>query len=250
MDSSSRIARLVLCVIGALIQASTTAACAIDKPSEPSAPVADQVGLNKATKLTFGQYKTNPAIELDVFESRTINFDDEIVRTSSVDPPIAGFHVENKNQLILQADRPGATEISVWNEANDCIKIHLKVKPRDYAKLRAALREIDSGITVEISSNAGTDRISLLGTVDRMETITKAFAAALVFMDDRGINMELEDGTLINGRIGDKGGKPDPRSKAAWDSLGRSTRLVSDGRFVTASIKLHSQTLPPEEHGN
>ena len=46
----------------------------------------------------------------------------------------------------------------------------------------------------------------LLGDVDHPDSVVRAFAAANVFMDDRGMTIQVSNSRLINARIGEQGG--------------------------------------------
>jgi Flp pilus assembly secretin CpaC len=151
------------------------------------------------------EFKTTNAIDLKVSQSRTFKFKNKIVRTSISDPGIAEPVVVSENQMVLLGKAPGTCTMLLWDDAGNSISVDLRVS-RDYTQLQTTLREIDPRIIVKAFSVGGSDRVLLTGDVDHTESIVKAFAASNVFMDDRGMNIQVVNSRIVAGRIGETGG--------------------------------------------
>jgi hypothetical protein len=151
------------------------------------------------------EFKRTNIIDLKTAQSRTFKLKNKIVRTSISDPSIAEPVVVSENQLVLLGKTPGTATLVLWDDAGNSVAIDLRVT-RDYGQLQSTLREIDPRIIVKAFSVGGSDRVLLLGDVDHPETVIKAFSAANVFMDDRGMNIQVANSRLINARVGEQGG--------------------------------------------
>lgn len=151
------------------------------------------------------EFKRTNVIDLKVAQSRTFRLKNRIVRTSISDPSIAEPVVVSDTQLVLLGKTPGTATLVLWDDAGNSVAVDLRVT-RDYGQLQSTLREIDPRIIVKAFSVGGSDRVLLLGDVDHPESIIKAFSAANVFMDDRGMNIQVANSRLINARIGEQGG--------------------------------------------
>src|SRR5262249_15320364 len=111
-------------------------------------------------------------------------------------------------------------------------------------------------------SVGGTDRVLLLGDVDHPESIIKAFAAANVFMDDRGMNIQVANSRLINARIGEQGGGSAGAGAGGAgglaqlgsvdrytffpntnNNISKSQMMTSDGGRVTSLVKVRKVPL-------
>jgi Flp pilus assembly secretin CpaC len=150
------------------------------------------------------EFKSSNVIDLKVSQSRTFKLKNKIVRTSISDPSVAEPVVVAENQIVLLGKSPGGATIVLWDDAGNSMAVDLRVS-RDFSQLQAALREIDPRIIVKAFSVAGSDRVLLLGDVDHPESVIKAFGSANVFMDDRGMNIQVANSRLINARIGEIG---------------------------------------------
>ena len=107
-----------------------------------------------------------------------------------------------ENQLVLLGHSSGGTTLVLWDDAGNSATIDIRVT-RDFSQLQAALREVDPRIIVKPVFSGGTDRIILLGDVDHPESVIRAFGSANVFMDDRGMNIQIANSRLITARIGE-----------------------------------------------
>ncbi len=154
--------------------------------------------------VEFEEFKTTGAIDLKVSQSRTFKFKNKIVRTSISDPGVAEPVVVSENQMVLLGKSPGTCSMLLWDDAGNSISLDLRVS-RDYSQLQATLREIDPRVIVKAYSVGGSDRVLLTGDVDHPESIIRAFAAANVFMDDRGMNIQVANSRIVAGRIGEAG---------------------------------------------
>jgi Flp pilus assembly secretin CpaC len=132
---------------------------------------------------------------------------------------------------------------------------------RDYGQLQSTLREIDPRIIVKAFSVGGSDRVLLLGDVDHPESVIKAFSASNVFMDDRGMNIQVANSRLINGRIGEQGGSSSSGSGGGGqlaqlasvdkytyfpnltNNIGKAQVMASDGGRVTSLVKVRKVPL-------
>ncbi|MEI2761123.1 pilus assembly protein N-terminal domain-containing protein [Methanothrix soehngenii] len=182
----------------------------------------------------------------------------KIVRTSISDPGVAE-PVVAENQLVLLGKAPGTSTLVLWDDAGNSVSIDLRVS-RDYSQLQATLREIDPRIIVKAFSVGGSDRVLLTGDVDHPESIIKAFAASNVFMDDRGMNIQVANSRLVAGRIGETGGATTGGGQSGQlatigsvdrytffgnnaNNIGKAQVMVSDGGRVTSLVKVRKVPL-------
>ncbi len=148
------------------------------------------------------ELKTSNVIELKISQSRTFKLKNKIVRISISDPNIAEPILVTENQLVLLGHNSGGATLVLWDDAGNSATIDIRVT-RDFSQLQAALREVDPRIIVKPIFAGGTDRIILLGDVDHPESVIRAFGSSNVFMDDRGMNIQIANGRLITARIGE-----------------------------------------------
>ena len=173
------------------------------------------------------EFKTTNVIDLKVSQSRTFKLKNKIVRTSISDPAVAEPVVVSENQIVLLGKTPGGATLVLWDDAGNSVAIDLRVT-REYGQLQSTLREIDPRIIVKAFSVGGSDRVLLLGDVDHPESIVRAFSAANVFMDDRGMNVQVANNRLINSRIGEQGGA----TGAGGGQAGQLAQLSSVDRYT------------------
>ena len=206
------------------------------------------------------EFKTTNVIDLKVAQSRTFRLKNKIVRTSISDPSIAEPVVVSENQLVLLGKTPGTATLVLWDDAGNSVAIDLRVT-RDYGQLQSTLREIDPRIIVKAFSVGGSDRVLLLGDVDHPESVIKAFSASNVFMDDRGMNIQVANSRLINGRVGEQGGSSSGGSGGGGqlaqlasvdkytyfpnltNNIGKAQVMASDGGRVTSLVKVRKVPL-------
>jgi Flp pilus assembly secretin CpaC len=208
------------------------------------------------------EFKSSNVIDLKVSQSRTFKLKNKIVRTSISDPSIAEPVVVAENQIVLLGKSPGGATLVLWDDAGNSMAVDLRVA-RDFSQLQAALREIDPRIIVKAFSVAGSDRVLLLGDVDHPESVIKAFGSSNVFMDDRGMNIQVANSRLINARIGETsaagggaGGGGQAGQLAQLSSVDKYTFfpnlsnniakaqvMTSDGGRVTSLIKVRKVPL-------
>ncbi len=205
------------------------------------------------------EFKTTNVIDLKVAQSRTFRLKNKIVRTSISDPSIAEPVVVSENQLVLLGKTPGTATLVLWDDAGNSVAIDLRVT-RDYGQLQSTLREIDPRIIVKAFSVGGSDRVLLLGDVDHPESVIKAFSAANVFMDDRGMNIQVANSRLINARIGEQGGTGGGGGGGGalaqlasvdrytyfpnlTNNIGKAQVMASDGGRVTSLVKVRKVPL-------
>lgn len=209
--------------------------------------------------LDFEEYKVTNVLDLKVSQSRTFKLKNKIVRTSISDPGIAEPVVVTENQLVLLGKAPGTTTLVLWDDAGNSVSIDLRVS-RDFSQLQATVREIDPRIIIKTFSVGGSERVLLTGDVDNVESIIKAFAAANVFMDDRGMNIQVANNRLTGGRIGELGSTGGAGgAQGQLSALGTVDRytffgnipnniskaqvLLSDGSRVTSLVKVRKVPL-------
>jgi Flp pilus assembly secretin CpaC len=154
--------------------------------------------------VDFEEFKPTNSIDLKVSRSRTFKLRNKVVRTSISDPGVAEPVIVAENQMVLLGKSPGRATLVLWDDAGNSSAIDLRVS-RDYTGLQSTLREIDPRIIVKTYSVGGSDRLILLGDVDHVESVIRAFAAANVYMDDRGMNIQISNNRIIGGRIGETG---------------------------------------------
>jgi Flp pilus assembly secretin CpaC len=206
------------------------------------------------------EFKTTNVIDLKVAQSRTFRLKNKIVRTSISDPSIAEPVVVSENQLVLLGKTPGTATLVLWDDAGNSVAIDLRVT-RDYGQLQSTLREIDPRIIVKAFSVGGSDRVLLLGDVDHPESVIKAFSAANVFMDDRGMNIQVANSRLINARVGEQGGSSSSGAGGGGqlaqlasvdkytyfpnltNNIGKAQVMASDGGRVTSLVKVRKVPL-------
>ncbi|MBL0188393.1 MAG: pilus assembly protein N-terminal domain-containing protein [Candidatus Obscuribacter sp.] len=223
--------------------------------SQPIPPVVNGV-------VEFEEFKTTNAIDLKVSQSRTFKFKNKIVRTSISDPGIAEPVVVSENQMVLLGKSPGTCTMLLWDDAGNSISVDLRVS-KDYSQLQATLREIDPRIIVKAYNVGGSDRVLLTGDVDHPESIIRAFAASNVFMDDRGMNIQVANSRIVTGRIGESGttgggggGGGQSGQLAQLNSvdrytffgnipnnIGKAQVMLSDGGRVTSLVKVRKVPL-------
>jgi len=223
--------------------------------SQPIPPVVNGV-------VEFEEFKTTNAIDLKVSQSRTFKFKNKIVRTSISDPGIAEPVVVSENQMVLLGKSPGTCTMLLWDDAGNSISVDLRVS-KDYSQLQATLREIDPRIIVKAYNVGGSDRVLLTGDVDHPESIIRAFAASNVFMDDRGMNIQVANSRIVAGRIGESGttgggggGGGNAGQLAQLNSvdrytffgnipnnIGKAQVMLSDGGRVTSLVKVRKVPL-------
>lgn len=175
------------------------------------------------------EYKPTNVIDVMVSRSRTFKLRNKIVRTSISDPGIVEPVVVAENQMILLGKSPGKATMVIWDDAGNNTAIDIKVS-RDYSQLQATLREIDPRIIVKTYSVGGSDRVILYGDVDHPESVIRAFAAANVYMDDRGMNIQVANNRLINARIGEQAGQGG--SQGVGGGTGQLAQLASVDRYT------------------
>jgi Flp pilus assembly secretin CpaC len=208
------------------------------------------------------EFKTTNILDLKVSQSRTFKLKNKIVRTSISDPAVAEPVVVSENQIVLLGKTPGSATLVLWDDAGNSVAIDLRVT-RDYAQLQSTLREIDPRIIVKAFSVGGSDRVLLLGDVDHTESIIRAFSAANVFMDDRGMNVQVANNRLVAGRIGEQGaqgggggggGQTGQLAQLSsvdkytffpntTNNLGKAQVVTSDGGRVTSMVKVRKMPL-------
>ncbi len=206
------------------------------------------------------EFKTTNVIDLKVSQSRTFKSKNKIVRTSISDPGVAEPVVVAENQIVLLGKTPGTATMVLWDDAGNSVAIDLHVT-RDYSQLQATLREIDPRIVVKTYNIGGTDRVILLGDVDHQESIVRAFAAANVFMDDRGMQIIVANNRTLNARLGEQGGTNSGGGGQAGqlaqlssvdrytffpnlnNNIARGQLITSDGGRVTSMVKVRKTPL-------
>ncbi|MCA9800432.1 MAG: pilus assembly protein N-terminal domain-containing protein [Cyanobacteria bacterium HKST-UBA02] len=209
------------------------------------------------------EFKTTNVIDVKVSRSRTFKLRNKIVRTSISDPGIVEPVVVSENQMVLLGKSPGKATMVIWDDAGNSAAIEVSCS-RDYSQLQATLREIDPRIIVKTYSVGGSDRLILLGDVDHAESVIRAFSAANVFMDDRGMNVQVANNRLVDARIGEMGAQGGGNTSgggrtgqlAQLSSVDRYTffpntnnnvslaqGIVSDGGRITSLIKIRKVPL-------
>jgi len=204
------------------------------------------------------ELKTSNVIELKIAQSRTFKLKNKIVRVSISDPSIAEPILVTENQLVLLGHASGGTTLVLWDDAGNSATIDLRVT-RDFSQLQAALREVDPRIIVKPIFAGGSDRIILLGDVDHPESVIRAFGSANVFMDDRGMNIQVANSRLITARVGEQsaqgggqggaGGQTGALSQLSLvdrytyfpnlaNNISKAQVITSDGGRVTSLIRV------------
>ncbi len=207
------------------------------------------------------EFKSTNILDLKVSQSRTFKLKNKIVRTSISDPSIAEPVVVSENQIVLLGKAPGGATLVLWDDAGNSAAIDLRVN-RDYNQLQSTLREVDPRIIVKAFSVGGSDRVILLGDVDNAESIIRAFGAANIYMDDRGMNIQVANSRLINNRPGElgnagggaQGGQTGTLAQLSSvdkytyfpnlnNNISRAQVITSDGGRVTSLVKVRKTPL-------
>ncbi len=207
------------------------------------------------------EFKSTNILDLKVSQSRTFKLKNKIVRTSISDPSIAEPVVVSENQIVLLGKAPGGATLVLWDDAGNSAAIDLRVS-RDYNQLQATLREVDPRIIVKAFSVGGSDRVILLGDVDNAESIIRAFGAANIYMDDRGMNIQVANSRIIGQRIGEQGiagggvagGQTGTLAQLSSvdkyvffpnlnNNIARAQVITSDGGRVTSLVKVRKTPL-------
>ncbi len=173
----------------------------------PTAVVAAPIPPIVSGSLDMEEFKLSNIIDLKVSQSRTFRTKNKIIRTHISDPSIAEPVIITENQFVLLGKTPGVATMLLWDDAGNSVAVDLRVN-RDFSQLQSTLREIDPRIIVKTYNVPGSgDRVVLLGDVDYPESVIRAFAAANVFMDDHGFNVQVANNRLITQRVGEMGGQ-------------------------------------------
>jgi len=207
------------------------------------------------------EFKSTNILDLKVSQSRTFKLKNKIVRTSISDPSIAEPVVVSENQIVLLGKAPGGATLVLWDDAGNSAAIDLRVS-RDYNQLQATLREVDPRIIVKAFSVGGSDRVILLGDVDNAESIIRAFGAANIYMDDRGMNIQIANSRILNARPGEvantgtgsAGGQQGQLAQLSSvdryvyfpnlnNNVSRAQAITSDGGRVTSLVKVRKTPL-------
>lgn len=207
------------------------------------------------------EFKSTNILDLKVSQSRTFKLKNKIVRTSISDPSIAEPVVVSENQIVLLGKAPGGATLVLWDDAGNSAAIDLRVS-RDYNQLQATLREVDPRIIVKAFSVGGSDRVILLGDVDNAESIIRAFGAANIYMDDRGMNIQVANSRILNARPGEvantgtgaAGGQQGQLAQLSTvdrytyfpnlnNNVARAQAITSDGGRVTSLVKVRKTPL-------
>jgi Flp pilus assembly secretin CpaC len=207
------------------------------------------------------EFKSTNILDLKVSQSRTFKLKNKIVRTSISDPSIAEPVVVSENQIVLLGKAPGGATLVLWDDAGNSAAIDLRVS-RDYNQLQATLREVDPRIIVKAFSVGGSDRVILLGDVDNAESVIRAFGAANIYMDDRGMNIQVANSRILNARIGEQGtagtgavgGQTGTLAQLSSvdkyvffpnlnNNIARAQVITSDGGRVTSMVKVRKTPL-------
>jgi Flp pilus assembly secretin CpaC len=178
--------------------------------------------------VDFEEFKPTNAIDLKVSRSRTFKLRNKVVRTSISDPGVAEPVIVAENQMVLLGKSPGRATLVLWDDAGNSSAIDLRVS-KDYTQLQSTLREIDPRIIVKTYSVGGSDRLILLGDVDHVESVIRSFAAANVYMDDRGMNIQVANNRIMGGRVGEVGSSG---GSSAGGSAGQLAQLNSVDRYT------------------
>lgn len=233
-------------------------------PDRPAAAQGDSVQVTPIPPVVTGtvdleEFKSTNILDLKVSQSRTFKLKNKIVRTSISDPGIAEPVVVSENQIVLLGKSPGGATLVLWDDAGNSAAIDLRVS-RDYAQLQSTLREIDPRIIVKAFSVGGSDRVLLLGDVDHPESVIRAFGAANIYMDDRGMNIQVANGRLINATVGEQGGIAVAGTATGrlaqlgtvdrytyfpnlTNNIGRAQVMTSEGGRVTSLVKVRKMPL-------
>lgn len=147
--------------------------------------------------IDMEEFKVSNVVELKVGQSRSFRLKNRVVRTSISQPGIVEPVVVAENQLVLLGKTPGSATMVLWDDAGNVLALDLRVN-RDYSQLQSTLREIDPRIIVKAFSIVGGDRVILLGDVDYVESVIRAFNAANVFMDDKGMNVDIANNRVVS----------------------------------------------------
>lgn len=207
------------------------------------------------------EFKSTNILDLKVSQSRTFKLKNKIVRTSISDPSIAEPVVVSENQIVLLGKAPGGATLVLWDDAGNSAAVDLRVT-RDYNQLQATLREVDPRIIVKAFSVGGSDRVILLGDVDNAESVIRAFGAANIYMDDRGMNINVANSRIINTRVGEQGtsgggaagGQSGQLAQLSSvdkytffpnlnNNIARAQVITSDGGRVTSLVKVRKTPL-------
>ncbi|MCC7529888.1 MAG: pilus assembly protein N-terminal domain-containing protein, partial [Candidatus Melainabacteria bacterium] len=207
------------------------------------------------------EFKSTNILDLKVSQSRTFKLKNKIVRTSISDPSIAEPVVVSENQIVLLGKAPGGATLVLWDDAGNSAAVDLRVS-RDYNQLQATLREVDPRIIVKAFSVGGSDRVILLGDVDNAESVIRAFGASNIYMDDRGMNIQVANSRIISARIGElgiagggaQGGQTGTLAQLSSvdkylffpnlnNNISRAQVITSDGGRVTSLVKVRKTPL-------
>jgi pilus assembly protein CpaC len=80
-------------------------------------------------------------LALEAGQNRLLVLSDQIARVAVADPAVADLKVVTPTQLLLTAKSAGATDLTLWNRANDPLVVALQVT-RNLEPLRKQLKEL------------------------------------------------------------------------------------------------------------
>lgn len=178
------------------------------------------------------EFKIGNVIDLKVDQSRAFKLKNPIIRVSVSDPAIADVVVVAENQIVIIGKTAGAASLVLWDDAGNAAAIDMLVT-RDYSQLQSTLREIDPRIIVKSYSVQGVDKVLLLGDVDYVETVVKAFQAASTYMDDIGWNVVVANNRIVD-RTGQSAmiGEMGMGASMAGGAMGQLSSLGSADRYT------------------
>ncbi len=188
------------------------------------------------------EFKTGNVIDLKVDQSRAFKLKNPIIRVSVSDPSIADVVVVAENQIVIIGKTAGASTLVLWDDAGNAAAIDMMVT-RDYSQLQSTLREIDPRIIVKSYNVQGVDKVLLLGDVDYVESVIKAYQAACTYMDDTGWNIIVANNRIIdrssmNSMIGEMG----MGASMAGGAMGQLSTLGSADRYTYFSNLTNSMS--------
>ena len=198
----------------------------------PSMPLATPIPPAASGSVDLEEFKTGNVIDIKVDQSRAFKLKNPIIRVSLSDPSIADVVVVAENQIVIIGKTAGAASLVLWDDAGNAAAIDMMVT-RDYSQLQSTLREIDPRIIVKSYNVQGVDKVLLLGDVDYVETVIKAYQAACTYMDDIGWNIvaasnRVVDRSSMNAMIGEMG----MGASMAGGAMGQLSSLGSADRYT------------------
>ena len=119
-------------------------------------------------------------LELTAGKSFILECDEEAVRVAVGQPKIAEVRAISPKEVLVNALRPGTTNVTIWHRDETTSVYNLTVK-YDVTEIKKKLKEMVPGVKVTLTTSFGMLMIS--GQVDDQETMDRVLKVVQAFVD-------------------------------------------------------------------